>query len=605
MERSPPRTASGTVSGTASRANARAYGQLALIAVAINLLTSARSIPAILRGGLIDPDSFMRLVRIEQGLRIGHLVNMVQRDDLGTPLLIEWSRLFDALIVGLAAPLVQWLGWHRALFVAGVATGPLSVAALAVSIAFAAAPLTRLHGPRASFLWTVPIIGLLLPGLRSFATFGTIHYHIAQIALVALTGGYALRLGQSGTARSAASLSGGIAGGFAIWMMPETMPFVLLIFVALGYLWLFRPIGGAIARLGGGFAATLALALVIDPPHGGPLVPEIDRLSIVYAALGIAVALAGLWLAWLDRRNHPPLPREILGIGGALLAFALWLARFPTVALGPYGLIPADQMRVFFGNMSETQPVHGFGQAAMLLGPGGLALAYALLNVARNRHSPAACGVWLIGALGTGLALGLTARFVIFAPYPAAAAALLLPVALADASARWSRQPRRAACARVSMIAVTLFAPYTPAFASIPPAAPVKACHLRHIGPLLRPAAGAVVLAPVEDVPELLYRSRIIGVGSLYQHGVAFYLLAYHAWRADAAGRLPAAVRATDARFVLFCNDAPDPPPLKGAPRSALWTMLAHHHIPKWLKPAGTNRATGFTLYRVRTPPLR
>jgi hypothetical protein len=579
-------------------AGIRVYGALGTAAIAINLISSARSIPSVLHGGLIDPDSFMRLLRIGQGVRLGHLVNMVQRDDLGTPLLIEWSRLFDAIIVALATPLAPWLGWHRALFAAGVATGPLAIAGLAMSLAFAAAPLTQRHGGRPTFLWAVPMIGLLLPGIRSFATFGTIHYHIAQIALVALTIGYALR---AGTGDRRAAWSCGVAGGFAIWMMPETMPFVLLADVGLGYLWLFRPLGGIIARLGGGFAITLVLALTIDPPHGGILIPEIDRLSIVYAALGIAVAIAGLWLAGLDRRNLPPERRAILGIGGALIAFALWLARFPTVALGPYGLIPASDMRQFFGNMSETQPVHDISEAALLLGPGGLALAYALLNSARHRRSPPGCGLWLIGAAAIALGLGLTARFVIFAPYPAAAAALLLPVALADASARWSRQPSRAAIARVSVIAVTLFAPYTPAFAAAKSSGPTGKCHLRHIAPLLRPAADSIVLAPIEDVPELLYRSRIIGVGSLYQHGIPFYLLAYHAWRADAAGTQPAAIRATRARFVLFCNRTSNRPPLHGAAKSSLWTMLAEHHIPAWLDPVGTDQASGFTLYRVRS----
>jgi len=579
-------------------AGIRVYGALGIAAIAINLISSARSIPSVLHGGLIDPDSFMRLLRIGQGVRLGHLVNMVQRDDLGTPLLIEWSRLFDAIIVALATPLAPWLGWHRALFAAGVATGPLAIAGLAMSLAFAAAPLTQRHGGRPTFLWAVPMIGLLLPGIRSFATFGIIHYHIAQIALVALTIGYALR---AGTGDRRAAWSCGVAGGFAIWMMPETMPFVLLADVGLGYLWLFRPLGGIIARLGGGFVITLVLALTIDPPHGGFLIPEIDRLSIVYAALGIAVAITGLWLAWLDRGHLPPKRRAILGIGGALLAFVLWLARFPTVALGPYGLIPASDMRLFFGNMSETQPVHDVSEAALLLGPGGLALAYALFNAGRRRHSPPGCGLWLIGAAAIALGLGLTARFVIFAPYPAAAAALLLPVALADASARWSSQPSRAAIARVSVIAVTLFAPYTPAFAAAKSAVPTGQCHLRHIAPLLRPAAGAIVLAPIEDVPELLYRSRIIGVGSLYQHGIPSYLLAYHAWRADAAGARPAAMRATRARFVLFCNRTSDRPTLHGATKSSLWTMLAEHQIPAWLDPVGTDQASGFTLYRVRS----
>ncbi len=57
--------------------NRTRYAAFFLAAMAIEMLASARSIPRVFQGGLIDPDSFMRLVRIEQELKLGHLVNVV------------------------------------------------------------------------------------------------------------------------------------------------------------------------------------------------------------------------------------------------------------------------------------------------------------------------------------------------------------------------------------------------------------------------------------------------------------------------------------------------------------------------------------------------
>lgn len=561
----------------------------------MSCVVSARDIPLVLHGGLIDPDSFMRLLRIDQGIKLGRLVNVVQRDDAGVPLVIEWSRLFDGVIVALAAPLVPWLGWHRAVLVAGVASGPLSVGLLGAGLAFAAAPLSG-----RSWLWAVPLIGMLLPGIRGFTAFGMIHYHIAQLALVAFTAGFALRAAAGAATPAWAT---GIAGGFSLWMMPETMPFVLLCFVALGDAWLFRPIGGAIARAGCGFLGVLIIALWLDPPHGGVAVVEIDRVSIVYAALGIAVCAAGGWLAWLDRCRFTARSRAALGIAGAMAAFGVWLACYPTVALGPYGVIPARDMRVFFGNMSETQPVHGVAAVALLLGPGSFALIYGLNRAWRARGLFVVAGAWLIFCTGLTLSLGLTARFVIFQQYPAGFAACLLPVALRDVSARWATRPQRAAFARVGMIALLLIVPYAPSFATAATAPIRKAgpprCTLRHIAPLLRPAAGAVVLTPVEDVPELLYRTRIIAVGSLYQHGIGGYLHAWRAWRAPGNAAEPAAFVATRATYVLFCRGRQQNLLARNGRKSSLWSMLSTRRTPAWLVLVGHRRTSGFRLYRV------
>lgn len=556
----------------------------------IELLASARNIPLVLHGGLIDPDSYMRLVRIRQGLAAGHLVNLVRRDDSGAPLLIEWSRLFDGAIVALAAPLAPWIGWNRAVFAAGVATGPLSAGFLGTALAYAAAAATP--GARA-FLWTAPVIGMLMPGICGFAGFGTVHYHIAQLALVALTAGLALRAPRG----PGPAWACGIAGGVALWMMPETMPFVLLCYAALGFVWLFRPIGGVLARVGSGFLLTLVAALALDPPHGGMLIVETDRLSIVYTALGFAAGAAALWLALLDRLELRY--RALPGIGGAALAFGAWLAAYPSVALGPFGLIPPKLMHVFFGNMSETQPVRGFGEAALLLGPGALALLYALHRAWWAEQGRMEAGVWLILGLGIALSLALTARFVIFEQYPAGAAAALLPVALGDISARLAGRARAAAAGRIGAIALVLLLPYGPAMAeaAVRPAPKPPRCLLRHVAPMMRVAAGQVVLTPMQDVPELLYRTRIIGVGSLYQHGIDGYLRAWNAWRAPAGSAPSAALLATGARFVLFCPGGRHDPLARGGTADSLWRSLGAGRVPPWLEPIG--RQHDLRLFRI------
>jgi hypothetical protein len=594
---------------------ARHYLLFFALAASMQILASGGYLTQVWHGSLIDPDSYMRLLRIEQGLKLGHLVNTIHgRDDSGAALVIEWSRLFDAALVMLAAPLVPWLGWHKALYWAGVVSGPMAAGFLGLSLCFAVAPLvTR------GWLWSTAMFAPLTYGIWAFEFIGTVNYRIVMVAATAVTAGFTLRAAgvtpfqkddlRPGPARRGAGFAAGVAGGIAVWISSETMPFALLCFVGIGWSWMFRRTGNAIAASGLGFLATLALGLWCDPPAGGYWARELDRLSFVYLALGFAVAGAALWLAALDRMTLSPGWRRVLGLAGALGAFALWLGAFPSVALGPYALLPADQMRLFFGAALEAQPVHGIANAVEMLAPGLLALAAILARVWQTGRWGEARGAWVIMAVTTLFALGLTARFILFARWPAALGAAMLPVALAGVTRRFAARPNVAAAARIGLVAALVVAPYAGGIAAArsgrlaarPGSVPPVSCAMRRIGPLLAPAAGQIALSGVAEVPELLYRSRIIAVGSLYQHGVEGYLRARAAWRAPVGTgtQPPAAVRATGAGFVLFCPRSGPDALARGAPPDALWFALSAGHPPPWLRLVGTLPGTGFRLYRI------
>ncbi len=206
------------------------YPLLFLLAAGLNILLGLHQWHYVLAGNLQDPDSYMRLLRIEQGVRAGHFVTNVAGDQSGAGVMVEWSRLLDIIIWLLAAPLVPFLGWHKALFAAGVALGPLGVGALGVSLAWAVEPVSlRRH------LWAAAAAAAILPALASIALPGVVHYHVALLALIALTAGCVLRAAREDTWFG---FLAGLSGGFAIWMTPETMPFVLMSYAALALRWL-------------------------------------------------------------------------------------------------------------------------------------------------------------------------------------------------------------------------------------------------------------------------------------------------------------------------------------------------------------------------------
>ena len=209
------------------------------------------------------------------------------------------------------------------------------------------------------------------------------------------------------------------------------------------------------------------------------------------------------------------------------------------------------------------------------------------------------------------LVLGL--KYLRFSTYPAAAAAATLPVILTECTRLLARRPRIVrAAARIAVIALMILT--HPAsvgleeadatdWAASQRAAGAPDCRVDKLGPMLAPYAGQVVLTNVDDVPELLYRTGILTVGSLYLRNVAAFMRLRAAWRSGPSDVVPEAVWATGATLVLVC-------PLSGpyAGRSALvddlppetlLDRLNSGEVPPWLKEVARDPASGHVLYRI------
>ena len=577
------------------------YFLLFLLSAGLNILVGLHGWPSVLAGSLQDPDSYMRLLRIEQGIRAGHLLTNVAGDQSGAGVMVEWSRLLDIIIWLMAAPMAPFIGWHKALFAAGVALGPLGVGWLGISLAWAVEPVSlRRH------LWAAAAAAAFLPALAEIALPGVVHYHIALLALIALTAGCVLRALRED--RWFGFLAG-VSGGFAIWMTPETMPFVLMAYAALALRWLKTPNAPTLIATGAGCFDVLALGFFVDPPAGGYAVPEIDRLSLVYVALGLILLASATMLSRI-----PPKPwRGVVGVLIMALPLLGWMLAFPGVIEGPAGLLPPKEAHAFFTFIQEQMRPSGLDMIVFLL-PGAWAVLYAAWRAWQERkptplaadtplfgtppHAPLA---WAYITLCAAVALGLGAGYLLFTSISAALAAALLPVALSGIEAKGGGL---AVGKRIGLLAFIFLTPLLAAQAEERASTPSNAktfpsCNLLDVAPLLAPAAGQVVLAQPEDTPELLYRTHIFTVGSLYHHGIAGFMKDRAAWRALPGAALPQAVAATGAKYVLFCPQPGRYLLVSDLPDDTLWDALNKDTPPPWLKAVGHNK-NGWTLYKIR-----
>ena len=567
-----------------------------LLAVALDIVMGLPMLPQVLGGALLNPDSYMRLVRLQDSLAQHTLVDRVLRDGSGAGTVVHWSHLLDGALLLLAAPPHLFLDQRQALFWAAAALGPVGLGLLGAALAWVLAPLSARR-----WRWSAPVLAATSLPIIGYALPGVAHHHIALALAVTMAAGWALR---TPTAGPTAGWHLGLWAAVGIWLSPETMPFLLLIWSGLGLAWLLHPrqaaFGAALRTSGSGFLLLTAAAFALDPPQDGYAGTEIDRLSLVYLALALAVCAIGWMLAGLDRRAISPVRRGSLGVLVAVIGIGVWLALFPRVRLGPGGLMDANDAREFFGVITEMQPVTSLAAALRELATGALATA-ALLALAIRTRSP----LWGYGALCGGIALVLGVMHVRFATYPAAFAAAALPMILTRGSAAALHHARKFALpGALAVLAVFLIGPHLGDSAAAlaarrPPAPPLPSCSVRHIAPLLAPYAGKVVLADVNDTPELLYRTRVLTVGSLYHENVAAFRRLRAAWRSQPGDAEPAAVKATGAALVLFCPHAARSPLVADLPPETLWDRLNRAAPPGWLTEVGRDKGSGNVLYRI------
>ncbi len=561
-----------------------------LLPMLLAIASGAAQLRGVIAGGLVNPDTYMRLVRLEATLRQQSAVYVVDRDGSGTGALLHWSHLLDSLLTLLAAPFGLLLDQHAALHVAAAMLGPLSIGALGLGLAWAIAPLVERR-----WLWLAPIVAALSPPIVSYGLPGEAHHHVLLVLVAVMTSGYALRAAL-GQASAGSGLAMGAWAGVGIWLSPESMPLSLMAFAGLWLTWLLSEpprAAGMIQATAGSFLLVIVAAFAVDPPYAGYAAIEIDRLSLVYVALAIALGIAAVANWMIDAVSLPPAARSIAALAVPALCLLLWIACFPSVVRGPDGLMPAQETAQFLGNIVEMQPVSGITTAVLYLLTGGLAALWLLLRAFRQRSI-------LLGyvAVCTLVLLALGASHIRFAAYACAAGSALLPILVAhctESLAGWAEPAR--ALVRVALLALFILAPRAQALLFTPAQAATVApsCSVAGLTDLLAPYHGQVVLAHVNDSPELLYRTQVLTVASLYHRNVAAFLRWRAAWTATDLDTLPDAVRQTGASLLLFCPGRWSP----GSNDAALAARLLRGEVPPWLRRLGEDRASGNVLYGV------
>ncbi len=563
---------------------------------------SLRVLPDLRAGELSNPDTYMRLVRLREMLDSGHVIYSVARDGSGHGTVLHWSHLIDSLLCVLMLPFAWFMPPHAALHAAALTFGPLNLAALGFAVAWAAAPCAE-----RKYLWLAAVLPPLSPAIISYGVAGVVHHHVAIVLVVVACCGWVARL-IGGQANASAGIALGAWAGLGIWLTPETVPLTMMTFVALGLTWVLSPeredIARAIGLTGVAFALVTLLALLVDPPAAGIAAVEIDRVSMLFAAFALAIGVTGgaLWLAGPRPRHRGSRLAAALAIGS--LCCTIWAATFWSAMFHGNMLVDSARRDAMFGHIAEMLPIAGVLPGLQFLLTGVLAAALLCVLAARRRSpSLAYAAVCLSGLLVLGWS------HMRFSAYPEAAGAIALPIALTlaeHATLSWHQIGQ--SFTRMATILLFIQVPYLgqlPAFSGSARAASavvLPACKIADAVAMLAGHPGAVVLADVNDTPEILYKTTVLTVGSLYHRDLAGFLRLRAAWRSAPSASVPPEIDAAEVTLVLGCETPARSSLVEDVPTATLLDQVRTGHPPPWLRRIDANPASGQVLYEVVRP---
>lgn len=516
-------------------------------------------VPSLIVANFPNPDSFYKLVLVrEYAPETGF--QYVARDNAPIGFYQHWSAVHSWSLFHFQR-LLQLVGLaqDQALIWAGTSITLLSMLALTALV-------TLLVINQGSLLAAiVAAIALVANGpIRAYGQPLQITHHIFM--LVPLVAAAIMLMPSENAWRRwhFAGSSSGLLLALALWISPETMPFVVVLLAARTAFRIQYATRESLWPIAASLCVGLITAWYLDPPPPSFSAWALDHVSLAWLLFGLLLSvllvLADL-MVWL---RLPLIRMAIVMVVGALVSAFVWLSTVPGALAGPAGLIPPELKSLWWDRISELQPVSSTGEVigylAMPLVAGVMMTVYAI----RRR------ALWmLVLALSVFVYGFLGARHTRMGAAAGLLAIICYGVALSGLTA--FREPAKLHGRYRQQILALIFI----LFPSLQLAAvgllmdnetlqrekngSALRCKVADIADALNALPPGTVLAPINEGPELLWRTHHRTIAGNYHHNVSGLLDHFNAWRSVASD--DQARRVMDERkvdYVLGCENVPD-----------------------------------------------
>ncbi|MFQ6017097.1 MAG: hypothetical protein ACE5KF_02785 [Kiloniellaceae bacterium] len=414
------------------RQPAREGGPALAMAILLILVIQAglvvRGVAPVLDGILLDPDGYLRLVRVRNLWQTGAWFDPVLAR-IGPPegFVPHWTRPFDVLLIAGAWLLRPLAGFETGLYWWGVLISPVLQILSLLALVWTAAPVL----PR-RWLWLLAFLFVAQPGVFAVFMIGRPDHHGLLGLLFIVSVGLTIRL-LSQPDRVGNAVRAGLVAALALWVSVESLVVAVLSIAALGLYWLLgdRRLARSLFVHAGTLFAAVAVALLAERGWGGWNEGEYDRISVAHLTLFSVnlVFWAGVFL--LERRGVVPagLARRAgwSALAAAGAGIVLWVL-YPGFLSDPLSGWDDLYRTTHLVQVQEMQPVLAFAGAAEGSWLNRVAMPIYWLGIAvpavpwlvyRIFASPAPeRRIWVFLGLGAGVFLPLAAAQLRWASYP-------------------------------------------------------------------------------------------------------------------------------------------------------------------------------------------
>ena len=369
----------------------------ALVIAGLSALLVWGVVPEVLDGQLIEPDNYMRLVRVKHLVETGNWYdNSIPMSNAPYGEVLHWTRPLDVLLLGATAPLLAFFPFPQALHLAGVFLPPLLLLFTCFAVAWASKPFA---GRRLQFYAMITV--LAQPGVVAYALPGRIDHHPLLILLFASSLGLAIRWILTPYSRCLAVCTGAVLG-IGLWVGPEFLLPIMLVLVIGAGIWIVHGTDHARKNLWivGGLLGAVIVAWLLEHPPTKLLAEEHDRLSVPHV-LSSALAFV-FWMMVVrieasgtvkTRWRQGVRWRSSIAILGAVGASLTLLLLYPAFFQGPTADIDPRIWQLWRGLIEEGQawvPPANLVDAGNLMAHLGSALfciPFAAWTLARERRT--------------------------------------------------------------------------------------------------------------------------------------------------------------------------------------------------------------------------
>jgi len=301
---------------------------------------------------LVDTDTFMRLVRVEQLAESGDWYDsVIHRSNYPFGEDLHWTRPLDILLLTGAYALTPILGFHKALLYWGIVISPIIGLLSLLALLWATKPVINRNSLH--MLWLLFISQTVL--LQTFYL-GRPDHHSLLLFLFILLMGCLFRM-VSAPEDQNYTILGGIIAALSLWVSIETIFAMVVVYITLGFLWLTR--GESFSRQILLFSLSVLVAstvfLVIERPLPGLLVVEYDKISIVHLYVFGIAALAAYLLKFYKNASVGSKLRS-LGLLLAASGLLIWWV-FPNFLRGPMADVNKAIVPIWLDKVNEVQPL--------------------------------------------------------------------------------------------------------------------------------------------------------------------------------------------------------------------------------------------------------